>query len=261
MVGPSQLFFNLARWKMGTKALCNWSLTARRQELTLLVRTLLGNKVIAGPFKGMVLPDAKGWGGGDGDFIPKLLGTYEADLHEVLLKAVARKPSVAINVGCAEGYYAVGLARLLPNAQVYAFDSDSRARTICVRAAEENGESKVTVRGACAPEHISEILERPGHALLVVDCEGAELELLDSAKIRSLARCDIVVETHDFIDPRISSTLERRFGDSHEMQRIDQGGRNPNEAEELRKLDESDRWLLVNEGRPESMTWFACWAK
>ena len=246
---------------MGTKALYNYALTARRQELAPVVRGLLGNRVIAGPFQGMVLLDCKSWGAGDGDFIPKLLGTYEADLHEALLKAVARKPAIVIIVGCAEGYYAVGLARLLPETEVYGFDLDSRARTICARAAEENGESRIAIRGLCAAEDVSKILEGSARALLVVDCEGSELEILDPLKIRGLARCDMIVEAHDCIDPKITSTLEERFQDSHEMQRINQGGRNPNEAEKLRKFDESDRWLLMNEGRVESMTWLACWAK
>jgi protein-L-isoaspartate O-methyltransferase len=70
----------------------------------------------------MQLPRRTSWG--DGYRAAKLLGAYEHSLHDVLLKPVSRQPDPIINVGCAEGYYAVGLARLLPDATVYAFDID-----------------------------------------------------------------------------------------------------------------------------------------
>jgi hypothetical protein len=38
---------------------------------------------------------------------------------------------VIINVGCAEGYCAVGMARLLPPGRIYAFDINPQAQDIC----------------------------------------------------------------------------------------------------------------------------------
>jgi len=56
--------------------------------------------------------------------IPKLLGCYEAELHPVFAKWQAVPFRQVVNVGAAEGYYAVGCARLWPEAQVIAFETN-----------------------------------------------------------------------------------------------------------------------------------------
>jgi hypothetical protein len=258
-MGLSKLLFNITLQKMGARRLHIMAAHVRRKELSSELRAQLGGTVLSGLFKGMVIPDEYAWG--DSDVIAKLIGTYESELREALLKAVERAPSIIINVGCAEGYYAVGLARLLPNATVYAFDIDSRACAICSRAADENGVSnRIVIDGLCTTGHLAEITERPDHILIVMDCEGAERELLDPAKAPGLARCDIIVETHDVIDADIVATLQNRLSTAHDIQRISQGGRNPNEIPELTRLSELDRWLTINENRGETMTWLACWA-
>ena len=257
VISISLLLFHLTRWKMGTIRLHRTVAQVRRNELRSELRARLGNRVLAGPFVGMSLPEDNSWR--DGDFIPKLIGSYESNLREVLAQAAERAPTTVINVGCAEGYYAVGLARMLPEATVYAFDIDSDAGVICARAAEMNGVGdRVVIGGRCATEDIAKILELPGKALLVLDCEGGESELLDPAKLPDLIKCDVIVETHS---PEITSELESRFRSSHTVVRIDLGGRDPNELQQTRNLMEWDRWLLVDEGRRESMVWLALWAR
>jgi precorrin-6B methylase 2 len=249
----SKLLFNAALWKMGASRLHNVAAMARYQELSSKLHSMLGNAVLAGPFTGMVLPTRI-----SNQLMPKLLGTYEANLRESVAKAVKRNPAIVINVGCAEGYYAVGLARLLPRARVYAFDIAPDARSICAVAAENNAVAdRVIVEAGLTPERFSEILASPERILVVMDCEGAERELLDPELFPSLAKCDVIVETHGL---DIASLLESRFRSTHRVDRIEQGGRDPNEVMELRKLAESDRWLLVDEVRPESMTWLALWS-
>jgi hypothetical protein len=58
------------------------------------------------------------------DASAKFLGTYEQELHGVIEKAMESHPKFVLNIGCAEGFYAVGLAIRLNDAQVFAADSD-----------------------------------------------------------------------------------------------------------------------------------------
>jgi hypothetical protein len=58
----------------------------------------------------------------EGCAVPKLLGCYEQELHPALNRAIDTDYGVILNIGCAEGYYPVGLARVLPTAHVIAFD-------------------------------------------------------------------------------------------------------------------------------------------
>jgi hypothetical protein len=259
-MGSSKFVFNLVLKKLGTKRLHTMAANARCKELALELRSQLGTAVSSGLFEGMILPDESSWG--DSDFIAKKLGTYEFEIRKSLRKAVERTPAIVINVGCAEGYYAIGLARLLPNAMVYAFDIDAHACEICSRAAAENGVAdRIVIDGLCTTERLAKVTERPGPILIVMDCEGAERELLDPAKVPGLAHSDIIVETHDCPGPDIAETLENRFHVSHDVQRIDQGGRNPNEIKDLARFHELDRWIMINENRSTVMTWLACWSR
>jgi Methyltransferase small domain len=207
----------------------------------------------------MALPEGAAWG--DGDRAPKLLGCYEANLHTHLLKSVTRGPRTVVNVGCAEGYYAVGLARLLPDATTFAFDINAAAVAVCRQAAEVNGVSqRLVVDGLCTTEILGHLVARNRRPLIFMDCEGGELELLDPARVPLLGNCDIIVETHDFIDRSITATLLERFGTSHKVELLAGGARDPNQFVELHSWEELDRWLLVDEGRPEIMNWLVCWA-
>lgn len=92
--------------------------------------------VLNGPFKGMKYPSLSAVGSA---VFAKLLGSYERELHPTLEIVLERSCSEIIDIGCAEGYYAVGLAMKFENAKVYAFDSDAEARKRCSIMAKLNG--------------------------------------------------------------------------------------------------------------------------
>jgi hypothetical protein len=208
----------------------------------------------------MRLPEVSSWF--DGDRAAKLIGTYEANLHPSLLRAIARAPCVVINIGCAEGFYAVGFALRMPTVQVFARDIDPRAIEACQECASLNGVAdRIIVGGPCTSACLADLIGRSTKVLLFLDCEGAELELLDPAEVPLLTACDIIVETHEFKHPGVTELIIERLRPSHDVQRVPQGARDPNSIPEIAHWRELDRWLVVNERRPESMTWLACWTK
>jgi hypothetical protein len=237
------------------------SLALCRAETTAFLLQTQGRNVLSGPYSGMVLLDEVSWA--DGDIAPKLLGTYEEELHAAINKAARRHPHTVVNVGCAEGFHAVGLARLLPEARIFAFDIDPKAQTICRRAAEANGVGgRISVSGACSIEQLSNLVTKSDHVLLFLDCEGVEKDLLTPPPPfgPDFRNCDIVIECHDFIDRSITTTLTQRFTETHTLENIIEGPRNPNRFDCLRRLPSINRWLAVDENRPELMNWLVCWS-
>ena len=104
----------------------------------LLGNTLLhhqGTVVMAGPLKGMDFLAQSA----EGCHIAKLLGCYEQPLHFAIEEAIAAEYPQILNIGCAEGYYAVGMARRMPHTRVHAFDLNANAREICAELAQKNG--------------------------------------------------------------------------------------------------------------------------
>jgi 2-polyprenyl-3-methyl-5-hydroxy-6-metoxy-1,4-benzoquinol methylase len=231
----------------------------RRAEISNALYQAQHGSVLSGPFAGMTMLPEASWG--DGDLAPKLLGCYEAELHPAIAKAIARAPKSVVNIGCAEGYYAIGLARALPSSRVYAFDTSAAAQQICSRAAAANQvASRANVGGTCTPATLREIISKDDRTLLVVDCEGAELQLLDPREVPGIQACDVIVECHDFINSSITSTLRQRFAATHDVELVSEGPRNPNQFPSLQRWQSSDRWLAVNENRPVTMNWLVCWA-
>ena len=62
-----------------------------------------GLKVIHGPFEGLQYPDARSSGS---SLLPKLIGSYEHELHEIINDALGQSYTDLVDIGCAEGYYA-----------------------------------------------------------------------------------------------------------------------------------------------------------
>jgi precorrin-6B methylase 2 len=233
---------------------------ARRAEINHAMLSWTNSTVLTGPFAGMKLINDASWL--DGDIAPKLLGSYEAELHPALLKAVSRQPIAVVNIGCAEGYYAVGLARLLADAPVFAFDIDEKAQQICRENASANGVGTgVTVTGRCTAEMLPELAQRFGKVLFVIDCEGGETALLNEHTWPAMKHADLIVECHDCIDRGITAKLQALFTTTHQVECIDEAERNPNQYPMLRSLASLDRWLAVNENRPETMNWLLAWSQ
>jgi len=86
-----------------------------------------------------------------------LLGTYELELHSVIEEAIAKRFERIIDIGCADGYYAVGLA-MRTNATVYAFDCEPREREYCRQMALTNGvHQRVHVRSWCSGRELKSL--------------------------------------------------------------------------------------------------------
>jgi hypothetical protein len=237
-------------------------LTARQRlaDISVQLAEVTHWRVQSGPFQGMQLPTAASWG--DGDLAPKLLGCYEAELHGAIEGAIRRAPDVVINVGCAEGYYAVGLAMRLPNAHIHAFDIDMAAQQVCAQTAAQNGVAgRLTVGGLCELDRLVEVARTGQRVFILMDCEGGERQLLTSASMPELAHCDILVECHDFLDRNITPNLTSLLGVDHELETIREGARDPAQYPVLQGLGSLERWLTVCEFRPEVMNWIASWSK
>jgi precorrin-6B methylase 2 len=174
-----------------------------------------GAVIHGGLFRGMRYLDRPS----QGTILPRLLGVYEAELHPHLEAFLQDKPEVIIDVGCAEGYYAVGLARVAPDTTVHAHDIDQNARALCAELAQRNGVAdRVIVGGEFKAEDFQAFAGR--RALVMVDVEGAETDILDPAKAPVLAEMSIIVETHDMFRAGAEAAMVARFSATHDITRV-----------------------------------------
>jgi hypothetical protein len=211
-----------------------------------------GFDVRGGPFAGLRYPAELR--SAPGDLVAKLLGSYERELHGVLEEWIAADYPHVIDVGCAEGYYAVGFASKMAGTTVHAFDIDPLARERCCELARLNDVAgRVRLGGICEPASLEAFPAR-GVALLA-DCEGYERILLDPSAAPKLRGWSILVELHEFLDATITQTIEGRFRDTHTVELIEGEDRTEDGLDELASTSPRTRAALLGERRPGRMRW------
>jgi SAM-dependent methyltransferase len=207
-----------------------------------------GATILGGPFAGMAYVQ----NATEGALAPRLFGTYESELHPHLAAFAAEGLDCVIDIGCAEGYYAVGLARLIPQVTVYAHDIDEAARAACAALAAKNGvEERVVVGGEFKPADFERFAGR--RALVMVDAEGAELDILEP--VPALAGMSLIVETHDVYRRGALATLVERFSPTHDIVRVDQQPKVFALPPWLQELPHLDQLLAVWEWRVGPTPW------
>jgi hypothetical protein len=222
-----------------------------RLGVTLLAKRFVashGSTVLEGPFRGLFYPpeliaraDAP---------VAKLLGVYEQELHLVIAEVMASRPALIVDIGAADGYYAVGLARISPAARVVAFELARSAREGCSALAAANDVS-IELRGKAATGDLRDLPLQA--AFVLCDIEGAEATVLDPAAAEALASATVVVELHEHAVPGVTDLLRERFS-SHECAIIASEPRSADQPE-LAEFTQAESDLAVDELRAREMAW------
>ena len=227
----------------------------RRQVAARRLRELTRNTVVGGPFEGMTyVPNAHG-----SAWCPKILGTYEQELRAIVEEIGELGFANIVNIGAAEGYYAVGLARRCPGTVVTCFELNTEAHATIRSLAEKNGVAeRVTVLGACTHDRLQAAASR-GRTCVICDIEGAEIDILAPGLCPALVDACLLVEVHDCKRPECGSTLRRRFGSTHDIVMIPAVVRQPADFPSGVRLPPRLFAASLDEGRPSGMFWF--WMK
>lgn len=214
--------------------------------------------VLTGPFRGMNYLNAIVWA----SITPKWIGSYECELHDVIEEIISSEYATIIDVGSAEGYYAVGLAYRMPQANIHAFDTDFISRSQTQQLARLNGvESRVKVRSYCSHRDIP---HSKVASCLISDIEGGERLLLDPVGCPALREYDILVEVHEVEEkPATLDLLTTRFSESHDIREIISVDRmawiNGGGGELLATLNSQLQVQATDETRPMGQKWL--WMK
>lgn len=214
-----------------------------------------GTAVLAGPFKGVILSPMT-----HAEHIgPYLLGVYESELDEAWATVFRGNYSQLIDIGAKFGFYAVGLARKYPQAEVIAFDTDWWARKAVREMAAANQTPKVKVEGFCTPGWLAQNT-REG-AFIISDCEGFEGVLFSDEVIARLTTATLIVETHDCSVPGVCERLRQAFSKTHVVKTIGmEGSRRTPDVDLSFLASDRERELASQEVRPDQI-WLLCLPK
>lgn len=224
-----------------------------RAFLGWILRVKSGDRVLSGPFAGMAFhyPQQE---------YAMLLGTWELELTSTWETILSQDYKLMVDVGAAEGYYAVGMAYRKPGAEVVAFEMEDRVRE---NLGILNGlnDAGLDIRGKCEVADLEAFGQKLEGAFILMDVEGYETVLLDPGKVPALKKATILVELHDMYAEGCTELLAERFKCTHKIKKIEGVPRIPrhfSEAAGMVKVLFSERRALgyMDEGRPSEMSWY-----
>lgn len=204
----------------------------------------VGARVLSGPFKDLKYPEAIIE---RRNLVPKILASYEDELHGFVKETLSKGYAAIVNVGSADGYYTVGYAMRAPDTPVIAFDTDPWARRATRALADCNGANNVTVKAMCTPDWLHENL--PEDSLLLSDCEGYEFILLDPEVAPQLRTATILVEIHEHNAPGAEDEICRRFAQTHQIKIATSREKDPASYEALTVVPRDMQAIVISEGR------------
>ena len=186
-------------------------LEAAKSKVNSAIRSRYDNRVQYGTFAGMQLSTEIWWG--RFDIASKILGTYESSVLR-RLEENAQGADCFIDIGAADGYFAVGVltSGLFPHA--VAFEISERGRRMLARNAVNNGVvASLDIRAEATFEGLNHVVAEHQRPVILCDIEGGEFALLDEALLEKLTTCVMIIELHPmFFDDgraRVNALCER----------------------------------------------------
>jgi hypothetical protein len=229
---------------------------AARRKTTDLVRKLHNDVIAYGAFSGMILSNSIWWG--RFDFANKILGTYETQVIDKLVE-LARPGATFIDVGCADGFFAVGILRICDLEKAVCFEISQEGRDVTAENAKRNAVlDRIDIRGQADREEITHAAELAAEAIVLCDIEGGEFSLFDDALLTKLSGSSIIIELHPhLIDDGYAKrdALIYRAGQYFNTSVMRRKPVSVGDFAELERLNDNERMLAFSEGRGAAGSW------
>lgn len=256
--------------KISKSLILKYILTARSDRDFVLIsgirRELLGTriynesdgKVLYGPFEGLKILSHR-WGARDlGSMI---LGQYERHVVEYL-NSIDNNYSIFIDVGAADGFYAIGLTQNKKMDKSICFESSPEGRqSIAMNSRANKMENKVQIRGTAREDFAKELIREIGSdidkCVFLFDIEGGEFDLLNQENLRILRNSILVIELHEEANDYENklSKLNSDASNFFKVSTLNRKSVDPFSFKELDSWPDEDRQIIFSEGRRYAMTW------
>lgn len=236
------------RWRQET-------IRERQERISLEVYDLLHGQVKYGPFNGLRLDRNTWWG--KLDLGSQCLGLYEKEILNLIDAIAPGQYSTFIDIGAADGYYAIGMLVSGKIGKTICFEQTEQGRDVIAANWNKNGSAgALTILGAANQQSLASLTPQDlRNALVLIDIEGFEFELLTAEVLELLQTSTLVIEVHHWVEDFLAKyqrllTQASRFFTIEAIERVE---RETSNLAELRDFTDDNRLLLTSERRPGLM--------
>jgi precorrin-6B methylase 2 len=224
----------------------------RQERISIEVFDLLGGVVKYGPFKGLKLDEDTWWG--KLDLGSQCLGLYEKELLNEIEAISEDKYQTFIDIGAADGYYAVGMLTSKKVRKTICFEQAQKGRDAILSKWDKNGSvGDLSIHGEASISTLSMLKKSEvKNSITLIDIEGGEFDLLNMETLKLLSSSIVFIEIHNWVDEFLKryATLLREASTLFQIEIISPVERNTLGLDELRDFTDDNRLLLISERRP-----------
>ena len=231
----------------------------KKNLLGAKIERLANSRILYGPYSETKIINSYGWS--NIDFAPKYLGTYESHIQEkIIFLSKKFKLNNFIDLGAAEGYHIISLLKKKYFSKGSAFEINKKSRNLLKKNAAINGVSKkLSIFSNATFDNLKIELEKQDFKkmLFLVDIEGHEFQLFDKKFCNYFSKCFFIIEDHNFNirNNKILSNFYKIINKNFHVEIIKDHSKKPFEINMLSKFSDDEKYLMMSEGRPETMQW------
>ena len=237
----------------------------KKEFLGKKIEKLSKSKILYGPYAGTKISNSFGWS--STDFAAKYLGTYESQIQKkIILLSKKFKLKNFVDLGAAEGYHIVSLLNKGYFSKGIAYEINKKSKDVLRKNSIINKVlKKISIYSNASFESLSKNLKNINQkkTLFLVDIEGDEFYLFDDKFCNFFSKSFFIIEDHKFnirnkktID-NFYKTIKKKF----KIEIMKDISKNPYEFKLLNKFTDDEKYLMMSEGRPESMYWIILYPK
>jgi hypothetical protein len=224
----------------------------RKLRVSTEVYDMCGGYVATGPFKDMKLSKSS-WLPGL-DLGSMCLGLYERGLLDSIVEEFNNSGrQLFIDIGAADGYYAIGLLNAQLVSKAICFELRTISQESIINNWKVNNEpGSIEVYGDVLKNFDKIYHSENQNAVILIDIEGVEFELFKQIDLKYLQNAVIYIEIHNWVDnfdkeyEEFLITADEYFDiTAVEPKLID-----INDISMLRSLPDDNRYSLFSESRP-----------
>jgi precorrin-6B methylase 2 len=230
----------------------------RKMQLSNQIGMLLGSTVKYGPFTGLCLENQHSWLSFNRGNM--LLGLYEKEVVSNIVTSSQQK-DYFIDIGAADGYFALGVlvGKLFEHS--YCFESTSKGQQLITKNAVKNNLiNQISVFGKAEIDFLSNIPQSHiKNSVVLIDIEGGDFNLLTEDTLEKLSGAHVIIELHHMFlqnGLEILSNLRERVEKWFKIEILETASRDLSKISEISKWSDTDRWIMCSEGRPMAPIWW-----
>jgi len=237
----------------------------KKNTLGKIISNYSKQKILYGPYKNTKIINSFSWS--NTDSASKYLGTYESHIQEKIIKLAKKfKLKFFVDLGAAEGYHLVSLIKKKNFLKGFAFEINKESRILLKRNAFVNKVSnKIKIFSKAEFESMKNILNKSQltKTLFLVDIEGHEFGLFNEKFCTFFSNSYFIIEDHNFNEKskKKRDNFYKIVKKYFKVEIIKDNAKNPFNYKILDPFTDDEKYLMMSEGRPETMQWLILYPK